>query len=139
LARVLEEQGCDITVLHGTESRRQLVAFEKLRQIGTDFFPATMDGTAGYKGLVTELLLKKIEPKKLDRIYTCGPEPMMAVVAEFAANHNIEAEVSLEEYMACGVGACLGCARKLKTNDTQYVKVCKDGPVFNIKEVELYK
>ena len=139
LARVLEEQGCDITVLHGTESRRQLVAFEKLRQIGTDFFPATMDGTAGYKGLVTELLLKKIEPKKLERIYTCGPEPMMAVVAEFAANHNIEAEVSLEEYMACGVGACLGCARKLKTNDTQYVKVCKDGPVFNIKEVELYK
>lgn len=139
LARTLKEQGCSCRVLYGTESRRQLVAFEKFRQIGVEFMPATMDGSAGYRGLVTELLDKKVTPAGIDYIYTCGPEAMMAQVADYATRHGLAGEVSLEEYMACGVGACLGCARKLKDRDQNYVKVCKDGPVFAINEVELYK
>jgi len=137
LARVLSDRGYQVKVLHGVESRRQLVAFDKMRQIGVDFMPSTMDGSAGFKGLVTELLQKKINPSEVDYIYTCGPEIMMAAVADYARERAIEGELSMEEYMACGVGACLGCARKLKTDDESYVKICKDGPVFPLGAVEL--
>jgi len=138
LARVLINNKYNVKVLHGTENRRQLVAFEKLRKIGAEFMPSTNDGSCGFKGFVTEFLLKKIDVTQVDYIYTCGPEPMMAAVAAFARENRIPGEVSLEEYMACGVGACLGCARKLKAEDEYYQKVCKDGPVFSINEVELF-
>ncbi|MBC7074822.1 MAG: dihydroorotate dehydrogenase electron transfer subunit [Syntrophomonadaceae bacterium] len=139
LARVLREEKCKVQVLHGTENQKQMVAFDKLRQIGVEFMPATADGSAGFKGLVTDLLYKKIDPAEIDFIYACGPEPMMELVAAFADQHGIPGEVSLEEHMACGVGACLGCARKLKAEDEEYVKVCKDGPVFSMDKVKLYK
>lgn len=138
LARVLAAQSYQVKVLHGVESRRQLVALDKMREIGVDFMPSTMDGSAGFKGLVTELLQKKINPQEIDYIYTCGPEVMMAAVTDYARKLGIAGEVSLEEYMACGVGACLGCARKLKPDDENYVKICKDGPVFPMAGVEFF-
>lgn len=136
LARVLVERKCKVKVLYGTASRSDLAGFERIREIGVEFMPATMDGSAGYRGVVSDLLREKIAPAEVDFIYTCGPEMMMAAVTDFARQHNIPGEVSLEEKMACGVGACLGCARKLKPDDTQYVKVCKDGPVFSMNEVQ---
>lgn len=135
LARRLKENNCNVTVLHGTENRNQLVSLDKLRAMGVEFMPATMDGSAGYKGYVTDLLSKKLIPDKIDFLYTCGPEPMMSLVADYGKKHGIITEVSLEEHMACGVGACLGCARKLKPDDETYVKVCKDGPVFNSQDL----
>jgi len=137
LARVLAAQCYQVKGLHGVESRRQLVALDKMRQIGVDYMPSTMDGSAGFKGLVTELLQKKINPAEIDYIYTCGPEAMMKAIADYAQERGIAGELSLEEYMACGVGACLGCARKLKPDDENYVKICKDGPVFPMAGVEL--
>ncbi|WP_054694758.1 dihydroorotate dehydrogenase electron transfer subunit [Syntrophomonas palmitatica] len=139
LARALVDNNCKVTVLHGVECRRQLVALQKLRDMGVEFMPSTIDGSAGYKGLVTDLLVKKMNPQEIDYIYACGPEPMMAAVCEYAKVWGIPGEVSLEEYMACGVGACLGCARKLKPKDENYIKVCKDGPVFSMSAVELQK
>lgn len=136
LARVLVERRCQVRVLHGTQTREQLAAFLKLRQLGVQFMPATVDGSAGYKGLVTELLFKKIDPAWVDCIYTCGPEPMMARTADYARQYGIVGQASLEEHMACGVGACLGCARKLKTDDYGYAKICKDGPVFDLDELD---
>ena len=137
LARVLQYQGCNVKVIHGVENRSELVALPRLREIGVEFLAATGDGSAGFKGLVTDLLQKEVNPADIDFIYCCGPEPMMAKVSDFARQHNIAAEISLEEYMACGVGACLGCARKMKKSDNEYKKICKDGPVFSIEEVEL--
>lgn len=139
LSRTLIEQGCQLKVLYGSENISQLVAWDRLVKIGAEILPATMDGSAGCQGLVTDLLANLINPSQVDYIYTCGPEAMMAAVAEYAKEHGIAGEVSLEEFMACGVGACLGCARKLKENDEFYVKVCKDGPVFAMQEVQLYK
>lgn len=136
LARVLVEKKCPVKVLYGTASRLDLAGFNRFREMGVEFMPATMDGSAGYRGVVSDLLCEKITPGEVDFIYTCGPEMMMAAVAGFARKHNIPGEVSLEETMACGVGACLGCARKLKANDREYAKVCKDGPVFAMDEVE---
>ena len=70
-------------------------------------------------------------------IYACGPNVMLEGIAKIANEKNIECEVSLEERMACGVGACLGCACKTKSHDgtSSHAHVCKDGPVFNSKEV----
>ncbi len=137
LARSLKEANCNVTVLHGAENSSQLVTLKKLRELEVEFMPATMDGSAGYKGFVTDLLREKLPATEIDYIYTCGPEAMMSAVAVFARDNDIAAQVSLEEHMACGVGACLGCARKLKASDETYIKVCKDGPVFNINELEI--
>lgn len=138
LARCLQDAGSRVKVLYGVDSRENMVAFEKFRALGVELMPASADGSVGYKGMVTDLLEERIEALAIDRIYTCGPEVMMAIAADYAEKHNIWGEVSLEEHMACGVGACLACARRLKSGDESYVKVCKDGPVFNMTEVELY-
>jgi dihydroorotate dehydrogenase electron transfer subunit len=138
LGRVLKERNCKVQVICGAASADQLVAQDKLQQMDIAYLPATVDGSAGLQGLVTDVLAT-LEPNGIDRIYTCGPEPMMELVAQYAKVNNIWGEVSLEEHMACGVGACLGCARKLKNCHEGYVKVYKDGPVFNMNEVCLYK
>lgn len=137
LARCLQTQECEVTVLYGVGRNQELAAARRFENLGVELLTATMDGSEGYKGLVTDLLFEQIQPHAADRLYTCGPEIMMAAVAKFAGQHNIWGECSLEEHMACGVGACLGCARKLKSSDSGYVKVCQDGPVFDLQEVEL--
>ncbi|MEN6462348.1 MAG: dihydroorotate dehydrogenase electron transfer subunit [Syntrophomonas sp.] len=139
LARRLKALECKVTVLYGVVNKEQLAAIEKLESMEVDCLPATADGSAGYKGLVTGLLQDELKENRFDYVYTCGPEPMMAAVARLAREHSLPGEVSLEEAMACGVGACLGCARKLKDESEVYVKVCKDGPVFNLDQVEIYK
>jgi dihydroorotate dehydrogenase electron transfer subunit len=135
LARILRWNNCEVTMLHGTATKDQLAAGPYLKDCGIEILAATADGSEGYKGLVTDLLQEQIRPSECDFIYTCGPDPMMAAVADYAQRHHIPGEVSLEEKMACGVGACLGCARRLKPDDTNLVKVCKDGPVFDITAV----
>lgn len=137
LARRLQEKGCHVKVLYGSQSSQELVALGRFQQLGVEIETAAMDSESGYKGLVTDLLAERLSEHNIDFLYTCGPEPMMAKVAEYARHHRLDGEVSLEEHMACGVGACLGCARKLKDSDTDYVKVCKDGPVFGLHEVHL--
>ena len=90
----------------------------------------TEDGSMGEKGYVT--MHSVLANNQFDMIYTCGPKPMMMAVAKYAKAHNIECEVSLENTMACGVGACLCCVEK---TDEGHVCVCKEGPVFNIKKL----
>ncbi|MBI4970659.1 MAG: dihydroorotate dehydrogenase electron transfer subunit [Candidatus Omnitrophica bacterium] len=97
---------------------------------------ATNDGSVGHKGFVTELLegiLKEGDPKQYF-IYSCGPKPMLYEVARIARKYKVDGELSLEERMGCGVGACLGCV--VETQDG-YVASCKSGPVFSIKDLTL--
>lgn len=103
---------------------------------------ATDDGSFGYKGMVTELLIEYInrhgyESNKL-LIYACGPMPMLKKTAAIASDHNITCRVSLEALMACGLGACQGCAVKVLKQDqpTPYRHVCKDGPVFPSSDID---
>jgi len=94
------------------------------------------DGSMGEKGFVTSVFGNKIATKTYDIIYACGPTPMLRAVSEIAATNGIPCFVSLEERMGCGVGACLVCACKIKSNSgINYKHVCKDGPVFNAEEV----
>lgn len=102
-----------------------------------DVVVATEDGSYGTKGTVIDA----IEESQVDGavIYACGPMPMLKALAEYAEAHDMEAQISLEERMACGIGACLGCICKTKEKDhhtnVNNKRICKDGPVFDAKEV----
>lgn len=97
-----------------------------------NLFITTEDGSVGCKGFVTDVLNRMVSEKKIGAIFTCGPKPMMKAVAEIANANNIPCEVSMEERMGCGVGACVTCTCNV---NGKKARVCKDGPVFNAKDV----
>lgn len=109
---------------------------------GIESMVATDDGSAGYHGFVTDCLAQWLGQSRLDNnstiIYACGPEPMLAKVAEIAKDKNIDCQLSMERRMACGIGLCQSCAVECRaegSNETVYKMCCKDGPVFDSKEV----
>jgi len=109
---------------------------------GIESLVATDDGSAGYKGFVTDCLLEWLGRCGLAAkdmiIYSCGPEKMLAKVAEIAQEKNIDCQISMERMMACGIGICQSCAVECKvagSNETVYKLCCKDGPVFNSNEI----
>jgi dihydroorotate dehydrogenase electron transfer subunit len=97
----------------------------------------TDDGSIGRPGFVDGTVRAKLEAVSFDRVLACGPKPMLKAVARVCSEMGVPLQVSLEERMACGVGACLGCACKTKGADgyEHYRHVCSDGPVFNAEEV----
>ena len=99
---------------------------------------ATDDGSFGYRGLVTDLLLEDLRENKYDIIYSCGPAPMLKKIKEIAKDNEIKCQMSLEQRMGCGIGACLVCVCKIKKGDDwEYKRVCTDGPVFWSDEIIL--
>lgn len=104
-----------------------------------ELFIATEDGSVGVKGNVMDIIKKK--KLSCDVIYACGPMPMLRAIKQYAQENNIEAYISLEERMACGVGACLGCVAKTKKVDehshVNNARVCTEGPVFLASEVDI--
>jgi len=115
-----------------------LIVLEKeFRQMSSSLSIATDDGSSGIKGFVTDLLENDISHEKFDIIYACGPEPMLRKIAEISRKYDIQCQISLEQRMGCGFGACFTCACKTGAGDGQwqYVHVCKDGPVFDSRNV----
>lgn len=104
-----------------------------------DAFAATEDGSVGTKGNVIDAI--KALGLKADVIYACGPTPMLRALKAYAQEQNMECYVSMEERMACGIGACLACVcnstEKDAHSNVKNKRICKEGPVFNAKEVEL--
>ena len=91
-------------------------------------------------GFAIKFLEENLKTTKYDAIYACGPLPMLKAVKDLAKKEDIEAQISLEEKMACGLGVCLGCAvktAKSSKENPEYWHVCKAGPVFNSKDVEI--
>lgn len=138
LAKELKEMGIsDIKIVVGYRDS-QMFLKDDLSQYGT-VYVATEDGSFGTKGNV----INAIEENNLsaDVIYSCGPTPMLRAVKEFGIKNNIETQISMEEKMACGIGACLACVCKSKdVDDHSHVhnkRICADGPVFYAEEVEL--
>ena len=125
----LQEMGIRPTFLLGARSAKDLLQLDEFKQLG-DVYCTTEDGSMGEKGFVTQHSV--LAEKQFDSIHTCGPKPMMVSVARYAKEKGIECEVSLENTMACGVGACLCC---VENTDEGHVCVCKEGPVFNIKKL----
>lgn len=103
-----------------------------LKRVARQVFTSTEDGSAGKRGKVTDILHDAIRNAAPEHIYACGPEGMLKTVADIAAAYSIPCEVSIERRMACGVGACLSCVCKTEGG---YRLACKDGPVFDAKEL----
>lgn len=95
------------------------------------------DGSIGYKGNVVQSLENNLD--KIDitssKVFACGPNAMLRVLKDFCLKHNLDCEVSTECAMACGFGICQGCPIESTSNSDKYLLVCKDGPVFNVKDV----
>jgi dihydroorotate dehydrogenase electron transfer subunit len=121
-------------VLIGAKTRSGVLCEKEFIKLGCNVKIATDDGSRGYKGYVTGLLKKELSTinYQLSTIYACGPRPMLKETAAISKKYNIPAQVSLEEHMACGIGACLGCAVNTKQG---YKRVCQDGPVFDADEI----
>ena len=121
-------------VITGFRNSELVILQEDLKAAGAELVLSTDDGSAGVKGFVTDIMLEKID--EFDEVLACGPTPMLKAVARLCAEHGKKCQVSLEERMACGIGACLGCAVKVRENGEEIMRhVCKDGPVFNAEEV----
>lgn len=127
--RYLKENGACPVFLLGARSKNELVEQDLFRHIAP-VYVTTEDGTEGECGFVTQHSLLNTE--KFDRISVCGPKPMMVSVAKYARSQGTPCEVSLENMMACGVGACLCCVEKTVKGN---VCVCKEGPVFDINDL----
>jgi dihydroorotate dehydrogenase electron transfer subunit len=129
LGEQLSKKGFTPNFLLGARSQNDLLQLNEFTQYG-NVFTTTEDGSMGEKGYVTQHSL--LSTQTFNKIYTCGPKPMMMAVAKYAKTNNIECEVSLENTMACGFGVCLCCVE----NTTEgHICVCKEGPVFNIKKL----
>lgn len=126
------------TLISGFRTASAMILQEDAAAFGATTIGCTDDGSAGFAGFTTQALEEELEKGTFDVVYTCGPKIMMKKVAELAARYHIPCYVSMEERMACGVGACLGCACKTKTEDggTAMTRVCMNGPVFEASEVD---
>ena len=138
LARTILEANPDakITFISGARRADYLVGTEGLAEIGVDARTCTVDGSCGTQGIVTDLLgaiLKDRAEGVPVQVYTCGPTPMMRAVGEMSIAHGVPCQVSMETFMPCGVGICMGCA--VKRPDGSFVRGCTEGPVFEAGEV----
>ena len=129
LAEQLKKNGNDFVILIGARAAKDLYRRDAYEALGRVEY-TTEDGSLGEKGYVTN---HSVLAEKFDGIFTCGPKPMMLAVAKYARENNIACEVSLENKMACGLGACLCCVEDTKEG---HKCVCTDGPVFSIDELK---
>lgn len=131
-----------IEFMMGFGSSKDIIPPEHITKQPVSVSIATDDGSEGYSGMVTgrlnEYLDMHIHEKDALAIYACGPLPMLKKTASIASDRNITCQVSLEAMMACGLGACQGCAIKILSQDnlTPYRHVCKDGPVFPSRVID---
>jgi dihydroorotate dehydrogenase electron transfer subunit len=134
LARELAK-GSAVRLFAGGRSRDDIICITEFERLGIETYVSTDDGTLGEEGLVTEALEEYLLRNSSDKaIYACGPFPMLKAVSGIAEHFGIPCQVSLEAYMACGVGACLGCVIKGRNHTDEspdYRCVCKEGPVFD--------
>lgn len=156
LAKYLKQKKVKFKFIQGARSKSQMVASAEFKKLGCVF--TTDDGSLGRKGFVTDVLEEWVEgggrkaegkPQHASRstlrapqdmkftVFACGPKPMFKAIREVAEKKpNVKVFASFEEYMGCGIGACLSCVVELKKGDyTEYKRVCKDGTVFDLSDV----
>ena len=133
---VAKKFGSNATVISGFRNASAAILQEDFKAVGAKTILCTDDGSAGRKGFVTEALNEVLAENTPDIIYACGPNIMLRKIIGTAKEKGVKCQVSLEERMGCGVGACLVCAcRTIRNGEEYYAHVCKDGPVFNAEEV----
>ena len=156
-AVLMQNQGARICILMGARTKERIFYEKECRKIGQSFF-YTDDGSRGFKGSGPQLLMHLMECNKLPQrfcMYACGPSHMLRDLSNISERFDLPAQVALEEHMGCGIGACLSCACPLRANYIRrnehwekpslqwsedgsqvYSLICKDGPVYDIQEVD---
>ncbi len=140
LAKCAKNDNENVNTYIGFRNQDLVVLEEEFKQVSNNLILTTDDGSYGKKGFAINFLEEDINNGKIDSIFACGPLPMLKAVQKLAENKNIPCQISLEEKMACGLGVCLGCAVKTASSskeNPEYLHVCKAGPVFNSKDVEI--
>ncbi len=138
LAKQLQGKAKNINVYLGFRNRSLVTCEKDFENVSDKLIIATDDGSYKEKGFAINYLKEDAKLKKPDIIFACGPLPMLKSVREYAIEENIPCQISLEERMGCGIGACLGCAVKIISGkEERYGHVCKEGPVFNATDVEI--
>lgn len=132
--------GGRVSLFVGGKTKEDILCVTEFERLGVETYVATDDGTLGASGLVTDVMERHLEGNLRSKtIFACGPMPMLKAVAEIARRRALPCQVSLEAYMACGMGACLGCVVKGRDHGEHtpdYRCVCKDGPVFDFQELQ---
>jgi dihydroorotate dehydrogenase electron transfer subunit len=141
LASALAAKKSPLRLFAGGRTRDDILCTTEFERLGVECYTATEDGSLGEQGYVTVALNKHLDTLqgKKATLYACGPDAMLHAVARIAAERNIPCQVSLEGYMACGVGACLGCVTPGKDHSPatpDYRCVCTEGPVFESSELQ---
>lgn len=134
LTKELQRSGKKVMTLYGSSTAAMICADKLLNTM-----IATDDGTSGFHGTVVALLEQTLPdyPRESTKVFVCGPHRMLAAAQELLMIANYETEISAEAAMACGFGICQGCPMPSSHQDDQFLLVCKDGPVFNAKDIRL--
>jgi dihydroorotate dehydrogenase electron transfer subunit len=123
------QQAKRVSLYYGVRSADLAAGVEDFRAAGAEVHLASDDGSVGFKGFVTQLVLTQAPP---DRLVGCGPEPMMKALAGITKTWDVPCHLSLETPMACGLGICFSCVTRVRTEDGwDYRRVCVDGPIFD--------
>jgi len=128
-----------VRLLIGGRSRKDVLMVTEFERLGVETYVSTDDGTLGEEGPVTQVLERKLNKFPEAAVYACGPMPMLEAVSRICQPRQVALQVSLEAFMACGVGACLGCVVKGAGHSEQqprYLCTCKEGPVFRAEELD---
>ena len=125
LAKELIKRGCRVTAILGFNTAGEIFYEDNFKKLGCDVRVTTVDGSYGTKGFVTDVL-----PEKYSYFYCCGPEPMLKAVCKSTVTSG---QLSFEERMGCGFGACMGCSCETLTG---YKRICRDGPVLKKEEIK---
>jgi len=139
LALRLREHGADLTTCRlflGGRSRNDLLCRRDFEQLGIPVHHTTDDGSSGDQCLVTQPFERQTVQQPPDLIYACGPMDMLRCVIGVAATRRVPCQVSIETMMACGIGACLGCAVESRLSPQRYLHACLDGPVFDALDLQ---
>ncbi len=139
LASELVAKEYSVRLLMGGRTRDDILAVTEFERLGVETYVSTDDGSLGEEGLVTRVLERKLQKYPGAEVFACGPMPMLAAVHDICLKHATPLQVSLEEFMACGVGACLGCVVKgagHTDENPSYLCTCKVGPVFKAQYLD---
>ncbi|MGB7296160.1 MAG: dihydroorotate dehydrogenase electron transfer subunit [Candidatus Aminicenantales bacterium] len=137
LARELRAKGGRPRIFYGGKTEADLPLLGKLAAMKTEVFISTDDGSLGFRGFASAMFEKELaRSDRPDGIYACGPEPMLRKIGEIAAELKIPVQISLESIMGCGIGACWGCVKEIRTpGGSEWIKICEEGPVFPVDKV----
>lgn len=127
LSKILEKEGIHYSFLAGFQQKLNITEINP-----SCSYIVTEDGSSNIKGRIIDFMEDIIEKYKPERIYACGPKPVLSFTANMAIKYNIKSEMALEREFACGTGVCMGCSIEIKTNEgIKNKRICKDGPVFD--------